>query len=48
MERWAAYLRGQADALNLPVVYTGSMTLAESTQCLERLVRGLLEAEDTA
>jgi hypothetical protein len=45
MEHWAAYLRGQADALNLPIVDTGSMTLAESTQRLERIVRGLLDAE---
>jgi hypothetical protein len=48
MDQWAAYLRGQADALNLPVIDTGSMTLAESRQCLERIVRGLLDAEDTA
>jgi hypothetical protein len=45
MDRWAAYLRGQADTLDLPVVDTGSMTLLESTQCLERIVWGLLDLD---
>lgn len=29
MERWAAYLRGQADALQIPVIDTSDLSLAE-------------------
>ena len=37
MENWAAYLRGQADALRLPVIQTDEMTLED--------VAGAVEAE---
>lgn len=45
MDRWAAYLRGEAEALGLPIVDTSSMSLLESTHCLERIVRGLLDLD---
>lgn len=35
MDNWAAYLRGQAEALNLTVIDTGSMTVAQATDKLE-------------
>jgi len=34
MERWAGYLRGQADALSLPVIDTGSTSVAEVADAL--------------
>jgi hypothetical protein len=39
MDCWAAYLRGQADALGLPVIDTSALTVAESAQHLEAIVR---------
>ena len=39
MDNWAAYLRGQADALGLPIVDTTTLTIAEATNQLEALVR---------
>jgi hypothetical protein len=45
MERWAAFLRSEAEALGLPIVDTSSMSLLEATQCLERIVRGLLDLD---
>lgn len=39
MNSWASYLRGQADALNLPVIDTTESTIAAATQQLEELVR---------
>ena len=41
MERWAAYLRGQADALGLPVIDTSELTVAEAGAELEAHVRRL-------
>lgn len=34
MDMWAAYLRGQADALDLPVLDTSSLTVSEVAQVL--------------
>ena len=39
MAAWAAYLRGQADALDLPIVDTSALTVAEATQILVDHVR---------
>ncbi len=41
MESWAAYLRGQADALGLPIVDTTELTIAEAAARLEALVQRL-------
>jgi len=41
MNNWAAYLRGQADALHLDVIDTTSLTVAEVADRLELLVRRL-------
>jgi len=38
MDQWAAYLRGQADALALPVIDTTALTIAQAADQLERLV----------
>jgi hypothetical protein len=38
MDNWAAYLRGQADALGLPIVDTTELTIAEATDHLQALV----------
>ena len=43
MDDWAAYLRGQADALRLPVIDTSALTIAESADQLEVIVRRLLD-----
>jgi signal recognition particle receptor subunit beta len=45
MDRWAAYLHGQADALDLPVIDTSALTVAEAADQLERIVLQLVEAE---
>ena len=42
MDCWAAYLRGQADALQLSIIDTSSDEVEESLGELELLVRGLL------
>jgi hypothetical protein len=42
MDFWAAYLRGQADALRLPIIDTSSLSVANATNALEGIVRGLL------
>ena len=34
MAEWAAYLRGQADALDLPIVDTSALTVAEAAKTL--------------
>jgi GNAT superfamily N-acetyltransferase len=39
MDAWAAYLRGQADALGLPVIDTSELTIAAAADQLERIVR---------
>lgn len=43
MESWAAYLRGQADALGLQVIDTSGLTVAETVHRLEAAVRGLTD-----
>lgn len=39
MAAWAAYLRGQADALDLPVIDTTSTSVEEATEVLAALVQ---------
>ncbi len=39
MAEWAAYLRGQADALDLPIIDTSTLSVAEATQILVDHVR---------
>jgi hypothetical protein len=39
MNSWAAYLRGQADALRLPVIDTTALTVDEVADELEALIR---------
>jgi hypothetical protein len=41
MTAWAAYLRGQADALGLPVLDTGACNQEQATEQLVAQVRGL-------
>lgn len=40
MEQWAAYLRGQADALGLPVIDTSDRSLEEVAACVEEVALG--------
>jgi hypothetical protein len=42
MDCWAAYLRGQADALKLSIIDTSNDSVEESLAQLELLVRNLL------
>jgi len=42
MDCWAAYLRGQADALNLSIIDTTDDPIEKSLQTLEGLVKDLL------
>jgi energy-coupling factor transporter ATP-binding protein EcfA2 len=42
MTAWAAYLRGQADALGLPVLDTGACSLEQATEQLATQIRALL------
>ena len=42
MDCWAAYLRGQADALNLKIIDTSNDSIDESLKVLEAIVRELL------
>ena len=48
MDHWAAYLRGQADALKLPVIDTSLLTLTEATEQLEAIVWRLIEPDAPA
>jgi hypothetical protein len=41
MDNWAAYLRGQADALGLPVVDTTELTIEEAAEHLQAIVQRL-------
>ena len=41
MTNWAAYLRGQADALRLPIVDTSRLSIAEVADEMESFVRSL-------
>ena len=42
MDCWAAYMRGQADALELPIINTTSAPVAESLAVLEEMVTDVL------
>lgn len=42
MDAWAAYLRGQADALGLPIIDTSRLTVPDATSELEGIVRRLI------
>jgi hypothetical protein len=42
MDCWAAYLRGQADALNLSIIDTSDDPVEKSLQTLEVFVKDLL------
>lgn len=44
MNNWAAYLRGQADALQLLVIDTTTRTIEEAADELELLVRRLIDS----
>jgi hypothetical protein len=44
MDGWAAYLRGQADALGLPVVDTSELSVEAVADMLERAVERLRES----
>jgi hypothetical protein len=48
MDHWAAYLRGQADALDLAVIDTSLLTVTEAAQKLEEIVRRLIESDAPA
>jgi hypothetical protein len=48
MDDWAAYLRRQADALRLPVIDTSTLTVAESADQIEAIVRRLLDSGEPA
>jgi hypothetical protein len=48
MDHWAAYLRGQADALGLPVIDTSRLTVTEAAAQLEKLVWRLLDSDPPA
>ena len=48
MDTWAAYLRGQADALGLPVIDTSMLTIEEAARDLEAIVRRLTDSEAPA
>ncbi len=43
MDHWAAYLRGQADALGLPMIETSEQTAEFVATQLQRFAEGLLE-----
>jgi hypothetical protein len=45
---WAAYLRGQADALGLAVIDTSLLTITEAAEQLEQIVTRLMESHAPA
>jgi hypothetical protein len=45
MDCWAAYLRGQADALRLPIIDTSTLTVVDATNALEGIVRQLIGSD---
>jgi ribose 1,5-bisphosphokinase PhnN len=47
-DRWAAYLRGQADALELTVIDTTLLTVTAASEQLEEIVRQLIESDTSA
>jgi hypothetical protein len=48
MDHWAAYLRGQADALDLAVIDTTNLTVAEAAEQLEHHVHELIGSDPAA
>jgi hypothetical protein len=48
MDHWAAYLRGQADALKLTVIDTSLLTVTEAAEQLEAVVSRLIESDAPA
>jgi len=48
MDTWAAYLRGQADALGLAIIDTTDLTVAEAAHQLETFVRRLTDPDAPA
>jgi chloramphenicol 3-O-phosphotransferase len=48
MDHWAAYLRGQADALDLAVIDTSLLTVSEAATELEEIVSRLIESDAPA
>jgi hypothetical protein len=48
MNRWATFLRGQAHALDLPIIDTSLLTVTEAAEQLEAIVRGLIESDAPA
>jgi hypothetical protein len=46
MMTWAAYLRGQADALHVPVLDTTALSLEEATRQVEHHMAALAAAAD--
>lgn len=48
MDCWAAYLRGQADALNLAIIDTTSDSIDKSVELLAGLVRELMDRHRAA
>ncbi|HEY2378680.1 MAG TPA: AAA family ATPase [Gemmatimonadaceae bacterium] len=42
MDAWAAYLRGQADALHIPIIDTTTTTIEDAVNALNELVANLL------
>ena len=47
MDCWAAYMRGQADALFLPIIDTSNASSGESLKQLHAVVFTLLEQAET-
>ena len=45
MDQWAAYLRGQADSLDLAVIDTTALSVGQAADQLEALVRRLIDGE---
>ena len=48
VDLWAAYLRGQADALNLKVIDTTALTISQAADQLESHVLRLIESDRPA
>jgi len=48
MNNWAAYLRGQAEALNLPLVNTSALSIAEVADVLAQQVAALRVAIESS
>jgi hypothetical protein len=48
MDQWAAYLRGQADALHLRVIDTTALTVEEAADQLQDIVLRLIESNPRA